>query len=211
MSLVLYNFHDIFLKLARFGWFVNIRANFRLLIGKTHSRAVAASPVSPVSTGPLFPSPVACLASPISAIARWWHVGTCEMAANSAKVLFRVFQQLILLPSERLVSQASSAKGVACEISERSESRNQCCTTQWAERVNIHTLLCGFREASYWPKNSLRSNVITSKFPKLSGGPCPQIPPSCSVLMHTLRTWPPQIWWRRPCIHINTASYQAGQ
>ena len=35
-----------------------------------NSRAVVTGPVSPVSTGPLFPSPVAYLASPISAIAR---------------------------------------------------------------------------------------------------------------------------------------------
>ena len=28
-------------------------------------RAVATGPVSPVSTGPLFPSPMACLASPV--------------------------------------------------------------------------------------------------------------------------------------------------
>ena len=62
-------------------------------------RAVAVGPVSPVSTGPLFPSLVACLALPISAIA-WrtptqhpeahrYHVETCEMAANSATELLR--------------------------------------------------------------------------------------------------------------------------
>ena len=62
-------------------------------------RAIAAGPVSPVSTGPLFPSLVACLALPISAIA-WqtptqrpevhrYNVETCEMAANSATELFR--------------------------------------------------------------------------------------------------------------------------
>ena len=38
------------------------------------------------------------------------------------KNLFRVFQQLSILPSEQLVSQASSAKGVACEISILMES-----------------------------------------------------------------------------------------
>ena len=55
-------------------------------------RAVAVGPVSLVSTGPLFPSPMAYLASPISAIARWmptqgpqpytWHLETCEMALS---------------------------------------------------------------------------------------------------------------------------------
>ena len=39
-----------------------------------------------------------------------YHVETCEMAANSA--VPRVFQQLSVLTSERLISQASPAKGV---------------------------------------------------------------------------------------------------
>ena len=61
-------------------------------------RAVAAGPVSLVSTGPLFPPLMACLALPISPIARWtpmqrpeahrYHVETCEMAANSVTELF---------------------------------------------------------------------------------------------------------------------------
>ena len=79
------------------------------------SRVVAAGPVSPVSTGPLFPSLVACLTLPISAIA-WrtptqrpeahrYHVETCGMAANSATELFREsFDNFLFL---RLVSQAS--------------------------------------------------------------------------------------------------------
>ena len=63
-----------------------------------NDRAVAAGPVSLVSTGPLFPSLAACLALPISAIswrtptkcpeAHRYHVETCEMAANSATELF---------------------------------------------------------------------------------------------------------------------------
>ena len=83
------------------------------------NRAVAAGPVSPVSTGPLFPSLVACLALPISAIA-WrtptqhseahrYYVETCEMAANSATELFRESSNNFL----KLVLQASPAKGVA--------------------------------------------------------------------------------------------------
>ena len=70
----------------------------------TPSRALAASPVSPVSTGPLFPSlmvclvshrqTLACLALPISAItwqtptqgpqAHRWHVETCQKFSGGA-------------------------------------------------------------------------------------------------------------------------------
>ena len=78
---------------------------------------------------------------------------------NSAKD--RVFQQFSVLPTERF------AKGVACVISERSESRNQCYMAQRAERVDVHackTLSSGLQEASFWPKNGLRSNLIASKF-----------------------------------------------
>ena len=78
-------------------------------------KAIAASPVSPVSTGPLFPSLVACLTLPISAIA-WrthtqrpevhrYHVETCEMAVNSATELFR--ESFNNFPFLRLVSRAS--------------------------------------------------------------------------------------------------------
>ena len=133
-------------------------------------RVIATSLVSPVSTGPLFSSPVA-LASLVSTIARWtptqgpkahrWHVETCKMTANSAKNSFGFsFQQLSILPSEQLVSQASSGKGVVCEISEQLESQKQYCMIQWAERVDIltcETLLSGLQEASYWTKNGLRS------------------------------------------------------
>ena len=62
----------------------------------------------------------------------------------------------------------------------------QCCKTQWAERVDIHThktLLSGLREASYWPKKCLRTNLIASKVPKFLGEP--PDPPSCSILTHT--------------------------
>ena len=81
-------------------------------------------PVSPVSTGHLFPSLMACLASPISAIAQWtptqcpkahrYHVETCEIAANSGTELFREssFQKRSVLTSKSLVSQASPVKGV---------------------------------------------------------------------------------------------------
>jgi len=51
------------------------------------------------------------------------------------------------------------------------------CTMQWTERVDIHIhakLHClateKHREASYWPKNGLRSNLIAPKFQNVSGG-----------------------------------------
>ena len=43
-----------------------------------YSRAVATGPVSPVSTGPLFPSPMACLASPNRANARQTHMARTQ-------------------------------------------------------------------------------------------------------------------------------------
>ena len=93
------------------------------------------------------------------------------MAANSAKD--RVFQQFSI--TER------SAKGVACEISERSESRKHAVlygTTGRKGRCShtCKTLSSGLGEASFWPKNGLRSNLIDSKFQKFSGGACPQTP-----------------------------------
>ena len=93
------------------------------------------------------------------------------MAANCAKELLWVFLLTTFCFSKLtiIVSQASSEKGVACEIREKSESQKQCCTTQWAERVDIFIhvkldLLSGLQEASYWPKSGLRSNLIVSKF-----------------------------------------------
>ena len=50
---------------------------------------------------------------------------------------------------------------------------------QQAERVDIYmcqTLSSGFREASFWPRNGLRSNLIASKFRKFSGRACPDTP-----------------------------------
>jgi len=44
------------------------------------------------------------------------------------------------------------------------------------------------REASYWPKNGLRSNLIVSKFQNFNGGPCPQLPLGYSVLADALPT-----------------------
>ena len=109
-------------------------------------RAVAAGPVSPVSTGPHFSSLVACLVLPISAVA-WrtptqrpeahrYHVETCKMAANNA--VPRVFQQLSVLTSQRLISQASPVKGVvSADMKTGSESR-----VQRNCQNGIHVKLC---------------------------------------------------------------------
>ena len=133
-------------------------------------RAVAAGSVCLVSTGSHFPSHVACLVSPISAIARRmptqdpqacrWHIEPCEMAVN-VREFFRVFlpKTFSILPIERLVLQASSAKGVACEVNELLESQNQCCMTQWAERVDIHTC-----ETLCLASEKYRIGLMASKF-----------------------------------------------
>ena len=129
-------------------------------------RVVAASPVSPVSTKPLFPSLVACLVSTIS-IAQ---------------------QTLMQGPQARRWHVETSSKGVVCKIHKRSESWNQYCMTQWAESLDIH--IC---ETVNWPtksiiltQNGLRSNSIASQFRRS----IPLDPPTCSQLfMHALRTW----------------------
>ena len=86
---------------------------------------------------------------------------------NSAKD--RVFQQFSVLSTEQ------SAKGVACGKAKTM----QCYMAQRAERVDVHackTLSSGLREASFWSKNGLRSNLIVSKFQKFSGGHAPRPP-----------------------------------
>ena len=145
------------------------------------SMAVATSLFSPVSTGPLFPSPVACLALPISAIAWWtptqgpqanrWHVETCKMATNSVKL--RTLQSL---PSNNFpFFQANNYSLISlicegCGLWDQlmiAESQNQWWTMQWTERIDIHTYetwSSGLREASHWSKNCLRSNLIASEF-----------------------------------------------
>ena len=88
---------EIIQKGKEFSSFKELEAAINELQNVYHhpDRAVAASPIGPVSTGPLFSSIMACLASPIiSAIARQtptqcqqahrYHFETCEMAANIA-------------------------------------------------------------------------------------------------------------------------------
>ena len=76
---------------------------------------------------------------------------------------------------------------------DRKAETMQCYMAQRAERVDVHackTLSSGLREASFWPKNGLRSNLIASKFQKFSGGGggMPPDPPSCCLLTHALLT-----------------------
>ena len=153
-------------------------------------RAVATGPVSPVSTGPLFPSPMANLASPDRANARQTPMA-CTKRGDMLQHNTRWLQTVRKTESSTVLPTERSVKGVACEISKRSESRNQCYMAQRAERVDVHackTQLSGLRESSFCPKNGLRSNLIASKFKKLSWGGMPPDPPSCCVLTYTLLT-----------------------
>ena len=70
---------------------------------------VAASPVSPVSPGPLFS----------------YLLGkACEMVANNVNKSFLSLLTAFRLLSEQLVLQASSARSVACENSEQFGRQN---------------------------------------------------------------------------------------
>ena len=71
-------------------------------------------------------------------LARWLRTVRKNSSESS-------FHQLSVVLSERLISQASSAKGVACTIKRITGKSNRCCTTQWAERVDVRkceTLPC---------------------------------------------------------------------
>lgn len=65
-----------------------------------------------------------------------------QAAANSAKkkkipsLPSNNFAQKLAMP---MVSQASSVKVVVRKSGKWSESQNQCCTMQWAKRVDIIT------------------------------------------------------------------------
>ena len=75
-----------------------------------------------------------------------------------------------------------------CGFRTGSESRHHWCTTQWAEWHSCETLSFGLREALYWPKIGLRSNLIALKFQNFPGGACPQTPLGYSVLARALPT-----------------------
>ena len=103
-----------------------------------------------------------------------WHVETCEMAANSAKELFQVFQQLS--GSHKLpISLASLICEGCCLLGKWTiwKSKPVLYTTQWAERVGI----CS-GETVVWPPRSIvlaqKWSQKQSKFKKFSWGACPQ-------------------------------------
>ena len=116
--------------------------------------------VSAVSTGPLFPSPMVCLASPNRANAPMARTQRGDMLQHNTRWLRTVRKAE---SSNNFPFSQAIYEGVACEISERSESRNQCYTEQRAERVDVHackTLSSGLRRALFWPGNGLRSNLM---------------------------------------------------
>ena len=96
----------------------------------------------------MYPLLIACLASPIRIIF-WWTptqgTNSTELTSGtlqdgSKNLLFEsLFQQLLFFQ----VLRASGAKNVACKISKRQESQNQCCTVQWAGKYLCETLSYG--------------------------------------------------------------------
>ena len=103
----------------------------------SHYRAVATSPVSPVSTGPLFPSPNRANAQQ-TPMARTQHGdmlqhNTRRMAANSAKD--RVFQQFSVLPTER---SAKTRVWLVRLANDRKAETMQC---YMAQRADVHALM----------------------------------------------------------------------
>ena len=80
-------------------------------------------------------------------------------------------------------------------LAHRKAETMQCYMAQWAERVHVNackTLSSGLREASFWTKNGLRSNVVASKFQNFlgggGGGACPQTPLVLAYLRPHLTT-----------------------
>ena len=162
-------------------------------------RAVVTSPVSPVSTGSLFPSPIACLVSPNRANARQMPMARTQcgdmLQHNTRWLRDRVFQQFSVLSSEQ------SVKGVACEISEWSENRNKCCMVQRAERVDVHarkTLSSGLHFGPEMVSETISWTLNSQNFLGVGGGGTPRDLTSCCVLMDAPLIWPLQSWWLRP-------------
>ena len=139
-------------------------------------RAIATGPVSPVSTGPLFPSPMACLASPNRVNARQTPMARTQrgdMLQHNTRWLRTVrktessnnfpFFQPNDLRRVWLVRLANDRKAETM----------QCYMAQRAERVDVHackSLSSGLQEASFCPKNGLRSNLTASKIQKFIRG-----------------------------------------
>ena len=103
-----------------------------------------------------------------------WYVKTCEMAANSAKEPFGLSSQQLSSSSKRTISLASLIC-VECGLRDKrtigkpkSVLYIRCNGQKGQDRyLYVWNLSTRLREASYWPKNGLRSNLITSEFIKL--------------------------------------------
>ena len=163
---------------------LSVRSNILV----THPRAVAADPLSPVSTGPLSPSLTASLVSPISAIAQWTPTqGLPKHVVKLVKWLQTVRKTLLsFLPttcrsSKRMISFASlicEGCGLWDKQTIGKPKPGQYCMMKWAKIHTCHVKLpSGLQETSYWAKNVYiyiyicpRSNFIASKLQKVSGG-----------------------------------------
>ena len=136
------------------------------------------------------------------------------MTANSAKELFQVFLPTTFRSSKRtiVVLQASSVKDVACKISERSESRNQCYTTQWKISILCHLAKNGLRSNlriflgggghckpdhtkpdSYGPVWGMKRGLIPTVAPLGRSGGIPEPPCLGSVVPEWPHTWRPPV------------------
>ena len=94
------------------------------------------------------------------------------MTANSAKASLPSLQTTF-----RSISLAilTSEAGVACEISEQAESRNELAVQRIGQKRHAYeTLLCGLREASFGCKNGLRSSLTSNLTTLMLYGQCNQ-------------------------------------
>ena len=185
VSFVTFNVATIFFRGHPYIWRMVVRICHDTYLVHTIYRnqliqGHSASTVCLVSTRLLLPSPMACLASPISAYSRWMPTQrppstlvTCwtwEMAANNVK-------ELSLPPNNCpwtiLVSQASSVKPRLARLANIRKPKPV--LYHALGRKARYSSMWNFFiwEALYWPKNCLRNNFIASRFPKFWGGACP--------------------------------------
>ena len=146
-----------------------------------------------------------------------YPVKTCEMAVNSATELFR--ESSINFPFLQANDYSRNLHlqrvWLSADKWTGSESWHHWCTTKWAEWHSCETLLFGLREASYWPKIGLRSNLIAPKFQNFPGGACPQAPLGCSILacarttnlitpnLMTTALYYPAMWYSTTCSSLS--------
>ena len=131
-----------------------------------------------------------------------WHARACGDGCKQCKIIFSESSsiQLSVLPTNQ-----SHVKGVACKISERSGSWNQCCRARWAGKVDIQAcvvdmklLSSSLQEASFWPKNALRSDLIASKFNTSLIDVCAYTHAIVIWPIDITYAWPLEIWWLWP-------------